>query len=339
MTALAMILIGVGVLGGALLLDVDLDDLAKNLLGFGNNDDTTDTAEQTNTDTQQSTDTEDSDAATPPVLGTDVANFVTGSVADDAIDASGGNDTVSGGAGADTIDGGLGNDSIDAGAGDDAVMGGLGDDYAFGASGSDTLTGDSGDDIVIGGRDADVLSGGAGNDLLDGSAGLGRELTAEEFGEFWTNSSLPDDVSEVFDDQASDTLDGGLGDDRLVLSNGDIGTGAEGRDTFVIQDDNLQADGALTLEGATIADFNPETDQIAVTRLAGTQAPNLSLGSDENGDAQIFADGQLIATLTGVPESDVDLSNITQDSFEPLQGQNFNTETSQGSDLDEGNTL
>ncbi len=68
-----------------------------------------------------------------------------------------GNDTLKGGAGGDTLDGGADNDSIDGGAGNDSLVGG---------GGADTLLGGANDDTITGGADNDSIDGGSGTDTV-----------------------------------------------------------------------------------------------------------------------------------------------------------------------------
>jgi Ca2+-binding RTX toxin-like protein len=74
------------------------------------------------------------------VVGSDIANIISG---------MDGKDHLSGGAGDDTIDGGLGNDAL------------------YGDAGVDTLTGGEGNDRITGGAGADVIIGGNGVDTAD----------------------------------------------------------------------------------------------------------------------------------------------------------------------------
>jgi Ca2+-binding RTX toxin-like protein len=65
-------------------------------------------------------------------------------------------DTITGTAGNDIIEGGAGSDTIFGGAGDDELIGGAGDDYIDAQSGNDRLNGGGGNDILVGGDDSDV---------------------------------------------------------------------------------------------------------------------------------------------------------------------------------------
>ncbi|HXV33363.1 MAG TPA: calcium-binding protein, partial [Gaiellaceae bacterium] len=93
---------------------------------------------------------------------------------DDAIMGSDLAELLTGGAGNDTIDAGAGSDTVQGGAGDDAVTGGHGDDDLDGGPGTDQLSGNAGDDVVHaddGIADAE-LNGGAGTDTVFYDAGL-----------------------------------------------------------------------------------------------------------------------------------------------------------------------
>lgn len=83
----------------------------------------------------------------------------------------GGNDTIIGSALANDISGLDGQDSLDGGIGHDTLRGGRGDDTLIGGEGDDTLDGGEGQDSLIGGAGRDTLNGGAGNDVLDGGDG------------------------------------------------------------------------------------------------------------------------------------------------------------------------
>jgi Ca2+-binding RTX toxin-like protein len=113
--------------------------------------------------------------------------------------------TFHGGGGDDTLVGGAGNDFLDA---DIALMGEdyrpqSGNDSLIGGAGADTLRGWYAEDILDGGSGADVLEGGWGADTLQG--GRGNDLLE------WYASS-----------EERDRVDGGLGDDRLIVRNGSL---------------------------------------------------------------------------------------------------------------------
>lgn len=126
------------------------------------------------------------------------------------------NDSVVGG-GADFLDGGGGNDTLMGpaavmygGAGDDLLIradedfdnldqmsGGAGRDTIFGSNGEEGIAGDAGADVIDAGDGDDSVNGGAGRDIVDAGAG--------------------DDIVGVGAEDGIDRLDGGEGDDYLIL--------------------------------------------------------------------------------------------------------------------------
>jgi VCBS repeat-containing protein len=146
--------------------------------------------------------------------------------------------TITGGAGADTLDGGDGADVLIGGAGIDILNGGAGIDRVDysgaaaavtvrldanrttndGAGGSDTLSsienadGSAFDDFLVGSAGANVLRGGLGRDILLGMGGA--------------------DIL-IGGDGVANQLQGGLGDDRYVVTANDtiIEQAGEGADT------------------------------------------------------------------------------------------------------------
>jgi Ca2+-binding RTX toxin-like protein len=113
----------------------------------------------------------------------------------------------------------------------------LGDDSLDGGAGADTLAGLGGDDTLIGGADADQIAGGDGADLLFGQGPTGA------------------------DDEVQDVLEGGAGNDRLVLGLGDSGTGGAGSDSFIIQN---QLVGTVL-----VTDFDVTEDQLIIETEVG----------------------------------------------------------------------
>jgi VCBS repeat-containing protein len=139
-----------------------------------------------------------------------------------------GNDTLVGGAGTDSIDGGGGGDLIDGGAGNDTLTGGAGEDSVAGGAGDDVLTTapdglwsedyvgtnpDTGESAGIAGRIQllDRFDGGTGVDTLQGGAGNDAIL-------------LDDGVSGSAAAQAAargagiEAFVGGAGDDLISLA-------------------------------------------------------------------------------------------------------------------------
>ena len=160
------------------------------------------------------------------IAGDDNANRLYGGGGNDTISAKGGNDFLGGGAGADIVSGGSGSDTVsyfaksatggvtvDLSAGTGSGGAAEGDVYGsienvVGTFRSDRIFGDGGSNDLDGMGGGDVLVGGGGNDVLTSSAG-------------WV-----------------DTLQGGDGDDTLILSpstpDGDVLDGGDGEDTIVL---------------------------------------------------------------------------------------------------------
>ena len=106
-----------------------------------------------------------------------------------------------------SIQGGDGADRLLGSPGDDQTMlGGAGDDFIDGRGGPDGrltgLNGDADNDTVIGGSDDDRLFGGAGTDSLVGGTG---------------NDFMQGGAGGLISDSTFDRLDGGAGDDEVLL--------------------------------------------------------------------------------------------------------------------------
>ncbi len=86
------------------------------------------------------------------------------------------------------------------------LHGGAGADTLHGGEGRDEIFGGDGDDSLNGGGGADTLHGGEGNDTLHGGGAGPGEM---------------------------DQLDGGAGDDQIILAPDAVATGGAGADTFV----------------------------------------------------------------------------------------------------------
>ncbi|WP_181699667.1 cadherin domain-containing protein, partial [Chthonobacter albigriseus] len=130
------------------------------------------------------------------VIGSGLADTLTGDTTANVLDGGGGNDTLTGAAGDDTLLGGAADDSLEGGAGSDSLVGGLGTDtlsYAGSSagvtidllantasggdaagdaiSGFESATGSAYADTLAGTADANRLDGGAGDDTLEGRGG------------------------------------------------------------------------------------------------------------------------------------------------------------------------
>jgi Ca2+-binding RTX toxin-like protein len=164
------------------------------------------------------------------------------------------NDTIIGDGGANVIEGGAGNDKLIANSGNDTINAGDGNDSAFGGSGSDTLNGGSGNDWLYGQGENDTLNGGDGNDNFFG--GTGRNIS---------NGGNGNDRF-FMDQDSSDRIDGGAGDDRVVYRQ--VATAAVIID---LEDQSLNAGAAAgdvlinieTLDGSNRADTISGRDSVS----------------------------------------------------------------------------
>ena len=101
------------------------------------------------------------------IMGTAVANTLSGSADSDLIQGLGGNDTLSGNAGNDIMQGGADNDTISDTSGNNLFDGG---------AGIDILTGGAGKELFIGGGSNDTITTGTGADLIAFNRGDGQDV-------------------------------------------------------------------------------------------------------------------------------------------------------------------
>ncbi len=159
----------------------------------------------------------------------------------DTVHGDNGDDVIKGGGAADTINGGAGNDTLHGGTSGDGISGGDGNDIIYGNSGDDTINGDNGDDIVDGGKHVDIIQGGAGNDILKG--GGGGDTIQGGVGDDTIHGNSGHDILEggggadtIYGNTGNDDLFGNTGDDTLHGGWGyDDMWGGGGVDTFVFK--------------------------------------------------------------------------------------------------------
>ncbi|MES2742039.1 MAG: calcium-binding protein [Pseudomonadota bacterium] len=212
----------------------------------------------------------------------DGADTLTGSAADELINALGGDDVVHAYAGADTLFGGAGDDVLDGGDGDDVIEGGAGGDSVYGAAGNDTYRFGRGDgqDLIRAGSEllnetntlefgagivaAQVLVSRVGNDVVLRIADGDERVTVEAFFDYNDGVNPGNEVQQVrFADGtvwtgaqlAALTRVGGAGADVLLGSAADEAlNGFGGDDTIVGRagNDTLRGgEGADILYGGT----------------------------------------------------------------------------------------
>ncbi|MFK7753840.1 MAG: calcium-binding protein [Sedimentitalea sp.] len=228
-------------------------------------------------------------------LGNDVLNAGAGN---DLINGNEGNDVASGGSGDDTINGQQGNDVVFGRDGEDDLSGDFGRDWVDGGQGDDTLRGGPGRDLLAGGDGEDTLQGGNNDDILIGGSAFETVLTDSEL------VDLRDDIQDGliqafrnagvvdgFDDQQSDTLSGGFGNDILYVGDGDIATGDGGQDSFVLLDGDSTA-------VAEITDFDTDQDALIYVQESGAPTPLLALTDNQDGTQTLSADDIAVAVIT-----------------------------------------
>lgn len=216
---------------------------------------------------------------------------------DDTLTGGEGDDTLRGGGGSNLLRGGGGNDALTGGDGNDTLYGGEGDDTLLGGGGNDLLSGDEGNDLLIGGEGDDSLFGGAGDDTLLG--GWGDDLLVAGEGSNLLDGGDGNDtlIGAFLDEHGNDTgginfLNGGEGDDLIIPGAGDIATGGEGADTFLL--------GSWLGAGAPaeIMDFTPGEDRIVLDFGNQELKPEISIDHDpQTGIASILVDGQVVALV------------------------------------------
>lgn len=166
------------------------------------------------------------------IQGGDISSTIYGDGGSDYISAGGGNDSIYGGSGFDQIDAGLGADSVLAGSGNDIVCGDIGSC----TSGGGACTGfDPTNWVLSCDADADPVGGGADTIKLED----GGTSSSSAFGQ--------SGIDRVYAGLTADLIDGGVGDDELVVNGsdearGNIGNddicGASGTDSVLGEEDN-----------------------------------------------------------------------------------------------------
>ncbi|MBY5932319.1 hypothetical protein KUV51_04840 [Tateyamaria omphalii] len=235
-----------------------------------------------------------------------------GGTGDDLLEGNGGNDRLLGqadddvivaGGGNDVAAAGSGNDFVQGRGGDDTLNGSLGIDWLEGNDGNDSASGGFGNDTILGGDGADTLNGEGGNDILisgelSGTPFATEDLEALRDGTTALTTILNLDAETaipLLDDDAADVLNGGDGDDALVLGAGDIGTGGEGEDGFALLAETADSDAGPS----TITDFNSEEDALVILVDPNQTVDPVVDVVDENGDAIITVNGTPISVLVG----------------------------------------
>jgi Ca2+-binding RTX toxin-like protein len=211
-------------------------------------------------------------------------DLLIGNLGNDSITGNHGADLIVGNDGNDLLSGNHGRDRVFAGPGDDTVNGGSGvqparrhgfrgrfagpgplGDRLHGGAGNDTLNGDRGRDLASGGIGDDTVNGGEGADRV--FANIGRDTVTGGEGDdvLWALARV--DVT-VLGDQEGDTLDGGNGDDRFNVRDGEADrvTCGEGRD-------KVRADQFDVIVGATAENANGSCEVVKRSSQLDSDAP------------------------------------------------------------------
>jgi len=199
------------------------------------------------------------------------------------VDLNPGNDTLEGGDGDDTLYGEAGNDLLTGGAGDDYLSGGDGDDTFVGGAGNDTFQGNAGLDVLdysasgagvtvdlstsfLTGGDAtgDVIEGGIdgviGSGFADALTGFDHQGT--DPADTYTNHFFGMAGDDTLNGKgADDLLDGGAGDDDIVLENGFGIDTIIGGETEELRGDVLDA--SAVTDDLTLILSAPETGTVS----------------------------------------------------------------------------
>ncbi len=227
------------------------------------------------------------------------------------------------GVGNDTVFGTIGDDNIVAGAGDDVVFGNEGADVVVAGEGADRVFAEEGTDLVLGQVGNDFLRGGSGDDGI--LAGAGEDTVFGDVGddEIWGIEAIDEealagnlDSPQGFADAyftrdydlelgEADTLNGGVGNDAIILGSNDEATGGQGDDAFVV------GFWVNPEEPGTVTDFDAASEVIVYeydgTAYSGTDQPDAEFIEGTNG-AELTIDGNTIAVLNGVSAGELSIA-------------------------------
>ncbi|MHC4696222.1 MAG: calcium-binding protein, partial [Planctomycetota bacterium] len=216
------------------------------------------------------------------------------SVVEDSLSGAG-DDILAGESGFDTLYGVGGDDHLVGGTGSDTVFAGAGSDVALGESGNDRLNGGEGDDHMIGGTGSDTIIGGWGSDrIFAGISQLGGGAAGENhtiFGDLEDLRATPpgsplDHNDFIFGDVGDDTVEGGPGNDEILVYTGSAFIGGGPGQDFI------DVDG----RGTDIVSVDSGADRDIVD-ITGGVGPVTVLAGDGQDDIDINADGAAPVTV------------------------------------------
>lgn len=180
-------------------------------------------------------DTLNGTSANDTISGLGGNDLIDGLLGNDSLLGNEGDDTLRGSGGNDTLDGGTGRNSLDGGDGNDSVIGGSAIFTASGSAGNDTINLGSLAPIAFD-NDTTVVDGGLGTDILIvnysnfnyANSGIYNDI--QRIRSAWNNNSFVlfsnieqfnitgSGKDDFLTAEIGDTLDGGLGRDRLYLN-------------------------------------------------------------------------------------------------------------------------
>jgi Ca2+-binding RTX toxin-like protein len=163
------------------------------------------------------------------VLGTNVADAITGNGADNRLEGRAGNDVLSGGAGRDMLVGGAGFDTLDGGTGNDAFVMLAGTDAVINIDATNNSTLSFGGDLIRGFEDSGSL-----NDVFDFSQADGNTTADGRQAFFLNDGDAQIEAGEIFFGSFNDTTQGGRQVSVLFAD-----TTGDGRADFGIRFDRL----------------------------------------------------------------------------------------------------
>lgn len=193
------------------------------------------------------------------VIGSDLGNTLSGSIAADYISGLAGNDILTGLAGNDYLDGGIGDDNLNGGVGNDELLGGAGNDTLDGSGdtvGLDTCAGGAGDDTysIYNSKTIIIEDVGAGIDTVWTSVSLTLAANVENAYLVGAINGTGNDGNNIIMGYGTgnntinglggnDTLNGGDGNDNLNGGTGnDYLQGGIGNDTLDGSGDSIGVD-------------------------------------------------------------------------------------------------
>lgn len=213
-------------------------------------------------------------------------------VVEDVAINQGDNDLLEGLEGDDNLFGGVGEDILVGDEGDDRLFGGDDDDILLGGDDDDLVRGGDDDDTIVGGSGADTLNGDSGDDLIIGSSGFDESAFLTSLEDAETTADLTIQFNDEADTDTGDVIDGGNGEDTIVMGSEDSVTGGADADLF--------AGGWWIRPGepAIIEDYDEAEDILTYTYEEGTTEPVITTSIDAaTGDATVYADGDEVIII------------------------------------------